>query len=182
MRVPQALLRWCSEALIRRAMRTPYFHLDGYMERLWLVPYRQRLDGVEGTGCGPVSVWHRPVAWFLQRLGIAIRIHHILRSDRGDAFHDHPWPYLTILLKGAYCEVKPVFRDGIYEGNDANIYCAGQILVRRSNSWHRLVLFDNESCWTLFITGRKQQRWGFLSHPDAKTYWREYVAQHPERQ
>src|SRR5574341_1517991 len=25
--------------LIERAKRTPYWHLDGYMERYWLVPY-----------------------------------------------------------------------------------------------------------------------------------------------
>lgn len=182
MRVPQALRRWCSDRLIRRAMKTPYFHLDGYMERYWLVPYAFQPDGIEGAGCGPVSFWHRPIAWMLQRFGIAIRIHRIMRSDRSDAFHDHPWSYLTVLLIGAYCEVRPVFKDGMYKHNAVRICIAGDALLRRADSWHRLVLFDNESCWTLFITGPKRQSWGFLEHLHAKTYWRDYVAKHPERQ
>ena len=35
--------------LIRRAQRTPYFHLAGYMERWWLVPYREALEYIVFT-------------------------------------------------------------------------------------------------------------------------------------
>src|SRR5665213_1948609 len=86
--------------LVERAKRTPYYHLDGYMLRYWLVPYRtvvkrklpqrpgdygigswdgvypEMFETIDGTG--PVS-WRRPIAWLLQRFDIAVRIHEILR-------------------------------------------------------------------------------------------------------
>lgn len=57
--------------LIARSAKTPYFHLEGYMERFWLLPY----------------------GWYV----IAARVHHILKSDDDRAFHDHPWPYRKYL-------------------------------------------------------------------------------------
>lgn len=70
------------DRLIARAKRTPYFDLPGYMRRLWLVPYRQRISREinEGTavsydGTGPVSFRERPFVWCFQQLGIAIRLH-----------------------------------------------------------------------------------------------------------
>ncbi|MEW6270437.1 MAG: hypothetical protein AB1689_14195 [Thermodesulfobacteriota bacterium] len=65
------------ERLVRRAQRTPYLHLDGYMERFWL--FRSR--------------------W------LSGRIHNILRSDLDRDLHDHPWHYATVILRGGYVEV-----------------------------------------------------------------------------
>lgn len=58
-----------------------------YMER-WVV------------GIGPGKFWKRakedgPNAWF------AIRLHHFFRSDE-DHLHDHPWWFLTLVLRGSY--------------------------------------------------------------------------------
>src|SRR5574341_215024 len=106
------------EWLIERAKRTPYFHLDGYMERYWLVPYNKEIERKEAEydedgrqvgmivvtdGTGPVT-WRRPIAKLLQLRDVAARIHHILRSDRGRDAHDHPWPFVTLILRGGYWE------------------------------------------------------------------------------
>ncbi len=139
--------------LIRRAKRTPYYHLDGYMLRWWLVPYRKKL----GDGTGPVKLWRRPIAWALQQFGIAVRIHEILRSDEGRHPHNHPWWYVTIILRGSYIE------DQFDEGGDcvwSEVRGPGQILFRRANSWHKLTLLHG-TVTTLFITGKQSQGWGF---------------------
>ena len=135
--------------LIRRSMRTPYFHLEGYMDRYWLIPYN--------------------------KFSPAVRIHHILRSDNDRAFHDHPWPYLTIILRGGYFEVKPMFdKSGLYIG-DSRKWCGpGSVLFRRAKSWHRLEIPEGETAWTLFITGKYQQRWGFMINPRNKISYRDY--------
>lgn len=65
------------ERVVRRAERTPYLHLDGYMERFWL--FRTRF--------------------------VSARIHRILRSDLDRDLHDHPWDYATLILRGGYVEV-----------------------------------------------------------------------------
>lgn len=136
--------------LIARAMRTPYRHLPGYMNRWWLLPYGQ--------------------------LGIAVRVHEILRSDDDRAFHDHPWPYLTIILRGGYTEVKPLWdKSGIYLGETRCFYGAGSWLFRPARSWHRLEIPSGLSTWTLFISGPKVQSWGFMLEPENKVYWREYL-------
>lgn len=143
--------------IIRRAMRTPYVHLDGYMERFWFVRIGRRGGGQSGA---------YPL--------LGARVHHILRSDDGRVFHDHPWWYLTIILRGGYWEVRPVFVDGVAS------YCArtwrgpGSVLLRRAASWHRLELPPGETAWTLFCTGPKVQHWGFLVGRK-KVGWREYL-------
>lgn len=168
------MLNW----LIERAKRTPYYHLDGYMNRWWLVPYNQiierkvKWDGelrpgnvchaehASTDGTGMVSFWKRPLAWCIQKMGFAVRIHEILRSDSGRDPHNHPWPYLTIILKGAYIEER--YDDA---GNliDAEWHGPGSILYRPANSWHKLWLREGRTVTTLFITGKKCQRWGFAT-------------------
>lgn len=153
------------DRLIARARRTPYVHLTGYMERYWLVPYHKMRPGYDGTG--PVS-WRRPIARMLQTFGIAVRLHHILRSDKGRDFHDHPWHYCTIILRGGYWEHTP--KGCKYHG-------AGSILLRRATSWHRLEVEPGKTAWTLFITGRRKQGWGFLLSDGRKVPYQEY--RHP---
>ena len=170
LRLPERLIG----ALIRRAMRSPYSHINDYMARYWLVPYR---DPKGGVGCGPVPFFRRPIAWLIQRFGIAVRIHHIKRSDDDRAFHDHPWWYVTLILSGGYYEVQPRYRRGIYCGETHTWHRPGTMLFRRATSWHRLVInpYTRENTWTLFITGPKTNSWGFLAEPRHKIYWKDYL-------
>ncbi len=169
-RIPQWLTRWLLRSLTARAKRAPYFHLAGYMNRWWLVPYTEA-GSVTDIGCGPVSPWRRPLAWVMQRLGFAARIHEILRSDRDRVLHDHPWPYLAIILKGGYYEVT--------EENSLAWYRPGSVLVRGIEHRHRLMLptapFGEQPATTLFITGRYAQKWGFFT-PEGKVPYDEYLA------
>jgi hypothetical protein len=150
-------------ALIRRAHWTPYDHLPGYMARYWFVPYA---DPALGRGCGPVSPWRRPIAWLLQKCGIAVRIHHILASDDDRAFHDHPWAFISVVLEGAYTEVTPYFnKSGVYIAEEHKVRRAGSVAFRRAKSWHRIALGCGPRPTTLFITFRKSQMWGFMPQP-----------------
>jgi hypothetical protein len=143
--------------IIRRAMRTPYVHLAGYMERYWFF----RFGRLGGGQSGPYPLF-------------GSRVHHILRSDEGRDFHDHPWPYLTIILRGGYWEVTPDFFDGQVIGETRRWHGPGSVLLRGARSWHRLELPEGATAWTLFCTGPKVQHWGFLT-AKGKIYWREYL-------
>ena len=143
--------------IIARAMRTPYVHLAGYMERFWFIRIGRRGGGQSGA---------YPL--------VGARVHHILRSDEGRDFHDHPWPYLTIILSGGYWEIRPEFFDGELVGETRTWYGPGSVLLRRAGSWHRLELPAGETAWTLFCTGPKVQPWGFLVDR-RKVPWREYL-------
>lgn len=142
-----------AHSLIARARRTPYVHLPDYMERYWLLPYKK----IPGDF-------------------IAARVHHILRSDNDRAFHDHPWPYVSVILRGGYTEVRPLYdKSGLYLGTTSRWYGAGSVIARRAKSWHRLELAPGCTTWTLFITGPKRQSWGFMPDPETKVYWRRYL-------
>lgn len=138
--------------LIAFAKRNPYSHIGDYMERYWIVAYGK---------------------WWA--FDVALRVHHILRSDMDRAFHDHPWPYISVILRGGYTEVKPVFESGIYVGDTRRYYGAGSVLFRRAKAWHRLEVETGQTTWTLFLTGRYQQRWGFLVKPEYKVYWKDFA-------
>jgi hypothetical protein len=154
-----AVARW----LIRRAMRTPYFHLDGYMERWWIVPYGTDIG--DGTGC--VSWWRRPFAWLLQRFDIAIRVHHILRADNARDPHDHPWNARTVILDGCYIEER-----------EGKLYTRipGDTATLNFGEYHRILTVSDGGVWTLFITGRKRGTWGFLVNGE-KIHYRDYTEQ-----
>lgn len=167
-----------ADAIIRRAKRTPYFHLRGYMGRWWLFRTIPTWSGDQ---------------WMPGWLGG--RVHHIIRSDDDRACHCHPWPYLTLILKGGYWEIRefttfaearrrgrgpiervPIFRDGIVHDfvyHTRRWHGPGSILFRRSTDRHRLELAESSSSWSLFITGPKAKSW-FFYLPEGPVNWRDY--------
>jgi hypothetical protein len=125
------------------------------------------------------------VRYTLLNLGIArIRLHHILQSDY-DCLHDHPWAFISIILKGGYFEFTNKWDSGdwfvtkylprsYYE--DCKYYGPGAVLLRPAKWKHRLELrhkfpglipaiLANEtpliSCWSLVIMGPRTRLWGF---------------------
>lgn len=161
------MLKWFVEtygdAIIRSAQKRPYFHLEGYMER-----------------------W-----WFFRTPFLRARVHHILRSDRDRHLHDHPWWYISIILKGSYTEVMPLrFADEPPElqGEDyrhgdmlqRDTYGPGSIRFRRGSTFHRLEVQPGESVWTLFIIGPKRRDWGFMTEI-GKIGWKDYFRKFPEQ-
>lgn len=106
----------------------------------------------------------------------AIKVHHILISD-DDCMHNHPWGFISLILKGAYLEHQIIERpDAIYPHRKihfkiAKYYKAGSILIRKPNSIHRLIL--TKPVWTFVITFKKVQDWGFFT-PRGFIDWRDY--------
>ncbi len=91
----------------------------------------------------------------------AIKIHNILLSDY-DCQHDHPWSFVTIILKGGYVE---------HTQNGSKVYGAGSILFRPSEFLHRLEI--HQPVWSLVITFKKVREWGFKT-PSGWVKWFNY--------
>jgi hypothetical protein len=173
------LVNW----LIARAHRTPYFHLhdkngDLYMARYWLVPYASLTE----AGCH-IATWRQPFTWLLQKLGIAIRVHHIHREDRDRHMHDHPWSFVSVVLRGWYVEAQPMYPDEFKTWEDSGIEMAsidfrrqGSLAYRPVGTRHRIVQVPVDGVVTLFITFRYRQSWGFYT-PQGKVPWRDYLAE-----
>jgi hypothetical protein len=104
------------------------------------------------------------IRWALFRTpSFGIWIHKLCRSDYERAQHDHPFGFVSIILKNGYKEV-----------TDGGIltHKPGSILVRPAEWKHRVVI-DGKPSWNLLFVGRRRRRWGFF--PDGKwCWWRQY--------
>ncbi len=156
-----------SAYLIARAQRTPYTHLDGYMNRWWLFnPYGPDAAGKEVSKY-PWWPW-------------SIRIHHILREDLDRHLHDHPWNARTIILRGWYAERRiaiPTLEHPNWGGTLKTVFRnQGDTATINYGEYHTISVVPSGGVWTMFITGPYQGTWGFLVN-GAKVQWREYLGQ-----
>lgn len=99
-----------------------------------------------------------------------IYLHQFLLSDHDRALHDHPWPFIAIVLKGGYHELHNQTIDGTLLSEWRR---PGSVLLRPAEWRHRIHLPRGKTSWSLVIVGRRQRRWGFFL-PDGWCHWRRY--------
>jgi hypothetical protein len=156
------MMRWLADLIIRLAMRTPYrkghlFHADGsvYMTRWSLFE----------------------TSW------LSARVHYIATPDHDRHLHDHPWTFLSIVLRGGYVECRPVDLEPCFSAlmpNEEEFTTAerraGSIAIRQATDRHRIAIVRPDT-WTLFVYGPKRQWWGFFT-PGGKVHSRDYPSVH----
>jgi hypothetical protein len=111
-----------------------------------------------------------------ERFPFNIFVHKFLKSDTEDV-HDHPWPFLTIILKGGYWEWRPQFDAQGRKTAEVARWCGpGSFRWASANQYHRVELDPDVTCWTLFCPGPKQRDWGFLVK-NKWIQWEQYLKQ-----
>jgi hypothetical protein len=100
-------------------------------------------------------------------------VHKLCRSDYERALHDHPWPFVSLVLAGSYFEVS----EDRPRSHGSVQYASGPLWVThrpwlsvayRPATWkHRVVAL--KPCWTLVFVGPRQRNWGFWV--DGKWCW-----------
>lgn len=135
--------------------------------------YKKVITAVDNDGrdTGPYLI-----RWAINTPLFGVKLHHILRSDEDRDLHDHPWSFLSVILRGGYWEHQatepltgPVTDprcDLRYTATGRPVttrrwYGPGSVLWRPSPSPHRLELPAGQSAWSLVITGPKNREWGF---------------------
>jgi hypothetical protein len=151
LRVPSFLLKYAQQKAEKiMSEREPDFyiggHLDPYMIRWWVLPRNKYFN---------------------------IYMHRIVKSDRDEALHDHPWVNLSLLVRGAYDEHTP---SGVERLN------AGELRMRRATAQHRLAKVPGEDeIVTFFFTGPVLRHWGFAC-PQGWRHWKDFVGFRDETQ
>lgn len=108
--------------------------------------------------------------WIVEtRLGTA-RLHHIQRPDWADDHHDHPWDFLSIVLRGHYVEER-TGAEPVHRG-------PGSVASRRAEDFHTICSVSNGGCWTLVLTGPKRKSWSYLLPTGEIIGWRQYIDDH----
>ncbi len=98
------------------------------------------------------------------------RLHNIIKSDQDRELHDHPFSFLSIILKGGYFEYR--------EDGSKKWYGPGSVLWRPGKTLHRIELApqfayidrgatyeevdDGEvPAWTFVLRSKHFRNWGF---------------------
>lgn len=112
---------------------------------------------------------------FFQSKKFAIYLHFIAKSDEDKHPHNHPWNFVSIILKGGYIESLWKY-DTVYNVSGIpNCHYNGYfitkyvrklwknfIAIRDAESYHKIELLA--PTWTLVFTGpRRLDEWGYLT-------------------
>lgn len=144
------------------------------IERILLFLFRHR-DIVKDGNLYLRRFYITPRSWRWR-----VFIHHIYRSDEDRDPHDHPWSFLTVMLKGTY-------REHFYDMQEPGV-CVVRFhiltrlkwLFRRATDTHCLFLTEGP-VWTLVIAGKTVRPWGFWTY-DGWVHWRAYLGLPPGKE
>lgn len=144
---------------------------------VWLLPL-PRFD-IARTAEGAYNTRYTLVPRFVARLfGLdGIYLHHFQQSDPTEDFHNHPYgKSWSFILAGGYCEERLLWnltrlgmllKPGVLRCVAAPFISydvlPGQTNRIEADTYHRIDLLDARGCWTLFVAGKKMQKWGFLN-------------------
>lgn len=132
------------------------------------------------------------IRWSLARMfGFELKINLFMSSDPG-CLHDHPWPFMSIMLAGRYTEVTERVARGHFiltefDGIDTKsrwvapgeryesrrVFRAPCVLFRRAAHRHRVEV--DAPCLTLNISGKRSRNWGFWLK-GKWIHWRDYLS------
>lgn len=106
-----------------------------------------------------------------------VYVHKFLRSDDDRALHDHPWWFVSWLLKGRYLEYTEVTPNPHERKRFSLAY-------RRAQHRHRVALVNGfnadgtygpQPTWTIIVTGRRVRMWGFWCPRERFIPWEQFV-------
>ncbi len=117
---------------------------------------------------------HTP--WF------GVLLHKIDSPDPDQHPHDHPWNFITVILKGGYVEDVTELLPWMTPNGEM---ITDQIVRRKKWGWlswhkmrlgdyHKIVRLMDKPTWTLVLTGSRQREWGFLVKND-HVHWKKYL-------
>lgn len=120
----------------------------------------RRFDIVAPDGSVYLRRWYLvSTPWF------GVYLHHIVQPDPDRDLHDHPWDFVSVVLRGGYTEELPRCR--------TRHWPAGTMHRMRAEDMHR-ICYGAPSTWTLLLVGRRRREWGFQT-AHRWMPWREYL-------
>jgi hypothetical protein len=118
---------------------------------------------------------------------LSARVHYLATADLDRHLHDHPWNFVSLVLRGGYMEARPVslepcFERGLeraldyVESSRVTTRVCGSVAFRRATDRHRISSVLPHT-WSLFVYGPALQWWGFYT-PQGKIHWKDYGGCH----
>jgi hypothetical protein len=120
-------------------------------------------DNPEVTYLARIRIIQTP--WF------GVYVHRLGTPDARKSLHNHPWPFVSFLLRGQYTEMVPCNCEEL-------TICQHYAVPRRvrfmnikpyNKSWHWIDEVHRTPVWTLVFVGRRRRTWGYMER-DATYY------------
>lgn len=95
----------------------------------------------------------------------SIYLHRLDVPDPGVDLHDHPWPFVSLILRGGYTEVVTEARQAhtLDRPEGYRYWRSGTVHRLRATEAHRIYRLDRSPTWTLVLTGPRSRSWGFYT-------------------
>lgn len=112
---------------------------------------------------------------------LQVCIHRFRQSDEDGALHNHPWEQsVSFILAGGYSEERRWNGPSEITGTSnvvRRMYLPFDFNLIAHDDFHRVDLLE-EDCWTIFVSSKKTQSWGFWDR-DTKIFkgWREFIGE-----
>lgn len=91
-----------------------------------------------------------------------IYLHRIYEPDGNRALHDHPWNFVSIILRGHYAEIRD------WSGRS---HVVKWINRKKATDFHQIVWMSRTPVWTLMLVGKRQREWGFQFRDGSWVPW-----------
>jgi hypothetical protein len=107
--------------------------------------------------------------FFLNTRWLGVYLHRIDRADADRELHDHPWSFVSLVLRGWYYE-RLRERDGRHRYIERRRF---SLAYRHFIAVHRIALVAPNT-WTLVIRGYDRRTWGFYQQAGEWCRWIEW--------
>lgn len=125
--------------------------LAGRRSPRWALMERLEIPDLDEPDITYLTRWR-----IVQTPWFGLYVHRLTAPDSRPTLHDHPWPFLSIVLWGGYDEARS------YTADHVSIRLAN---VKRSTDTHWISRLHRNPTWTLLLVGRRSHSWGY-AEPD----------------
>jgi hypothetical protein len=133
------------------------------MGRAWAVMERVDAPDYDEPDKNYMTRWRVvSVPWF------GLYVHRLDKPDPRPTLHDHPWAFLSLVLRGGYTEDVGIRPQGCDDcpvtGRWARSWRQGSFHRMRKADAHAITALRRSPTWTLLLVGRRHQpepSWGY---------------------
>lgn len=126
--------------------------LAGSRSAMWALFERFEIPNYDGEGVYLTRWRIVQTPWF------ALYLHRFTAPDPRPTLHDHPWSFVSVILRGGYVERRL---------NPLTLTVDEHRRVRRVNvvrplDAHAIVSLDRTPTWSLLFVGKRRRKWGYM--------------------
>lgn len=110
--------------------------------------------------------------WILIKSRFLCVYFHKFHQEDYDLHHDHPWSFLSFLIRGRYWEYRLLEWTEHEYRELKTLRKPFSIIFRKATDLHRVVLDKSgPKPISLFISGPRTREWGFVEEEEGRLYW-----------